>query len=288
MRSPARAGPGAFELRRARAASLDGTSDAAEPMGFLHAVLEHQARRAQDPAVQGAAQTIGSEALPNRLIERFPLLDLAASIDAIPEEVDSAVAVLADGSPGPLVASGRDLLAQPSSQRRDLVATWLDDTTLVDPRVALWIRVASGPLLELAAARLEPVGREEWTGRACPICGDVPQCSAIVEESGAFMQGAPRYLVCGRCSSWWAFPRATCSICEEDDSTKLGSFFAEDRPWARVDVCDSCMGYIKTFDLREKQARDVLPLVDDVATVALDVWAHEKGLSRAGLSLAGV
>jgi formate dehydrogenase maturation protein FdhE len=53
-------------------------------------------------------------------------------------------------------------------------------------------------------------------------------------------------------------------------------------------VCDTCRGYVKTFDLRKKGAGAVIPLVDDVATLTLDVWAHEKGLTRPAVSLAGV
>jgi FdhE protein len=56
----------------------------------------------------------------------------------------------------------------------------------------------------------------------------------------------------------------------------------------RIDACDTCRAYVKTFDLRERGGKDVVPLVDDVATLTLDVWAHEQGLQRSGVSLAGV
>jgi FdhE protein len=56
----------------------------------------------------------------------------------------------------------------------------------------------------------------------------------------------------------------------------------------RIDACDTCRAYVKTFDLRESGGKDVVPLVDDVATLTLDVWAHEQGLRRSGVSLAGV
>jgi len=258
-------------------------------MAFLSAVLKHQTERARDASVEAAAERVGSEALANRLIERFPLLELGAAIEVTSEEIDAAVRMLAGATvPEPLMEAGRDLVARSAQERGAMIETWLDDTSLVEPRLALWMRVAAGPVLEKAASGLEPIGREEWTGSACPVCGDVPQCSAIVEESGGFMQGAPRYLICGRCATWWAFPRAVCPTCGEDDSRRQGPFAAEGRSWARVDACDTCAGYIKTFDLREAEARDVVPLVDDVASITLDVWAHEKGLSRPGLSLAGV
>ena len=62
----------------------------------------------------------------------------------------------------------------------------------------------------------------------------------------------------------------------------------EGRGWARVDTCRTCHGYIKTFDLREKGAAQVVPLVDDVATLTLDVWVREREFSRTSVSLAGV
>ncbi|MGH2693485.1 MAG: formate dehydrogenase accessory protein FdhE [Actinomycetota bacterium] len=290
MKGLARGGPGELDVRVARAAALETTADAPQPLAFLRAVLERQRDRIADPVVQAAAEEVGADALANRLVERFPLLDLHAGIPAMDAEIRASVAALSasDAAPQPLIDAGGDLVARSEEERATLIGSWLDDTSLLDPRLALWVRVGAAPVLEVAASPTGMVAREEWTGPACPVCGDVPQCSAIVEESGGFLQGAPRYLVCGRCAGWWAFARAVCTHCGEDNSTRLGAFVAEGRPWARIDACDTCRGYIKTFDLRQKEARDVVPIVDDVATLSLDVWAHEKGLRRSGLSLAGV
>ncbi|MGH2748996.1 MAG: formate dehydrogenase accessory protein FdhE [Actinomycetota bacterium] len=284
-------GPGEFERRGTRARALQSSASAAVPLAVLAAVLDHQRVRAASPNVQPAVAAVASAALPNRLLDRFPLLDLPPAADPIANELGAAVADLTgDGSPvpAPLAEAGADLVHTNRHEQEELVATWLDDPALLDPRLALWIAVAAAPILESAAARVEPPSREDWTGRACPMCGDAPQCSAIVEESGGFMQGAPRYLICGRCASWWAFPRAVCPSCGEDDSRRISSYATDEWAWARVDACDTCRSYIKAFDLREKGSRDVVPLVDDVATLALDLWAHETGLERPRVSLAGV
>jgi len=45
---------------------------------------------------------------------------------------------------------------------------------------------------------------------------------------------------------------------------------------------------VKTFDLREPGAPELVPLVDDVATVALDRWGHDQGVARPLVSFAGV
>lgn len=222
-------------------------------------------------------------------MERFPLLDLAVSAKTVLEEIPVAVAALGEPSaPDPLGDAGKDLAARSGAEQRELVESWLDDPSLLEARIAAWITVAAGPVLELAAAAVKPPSKEEWSGAACPGCGGLPQVSVIREESGEFMAGSPRYLVCGRCALWWGFARATCPSCGEDDSRRVGSFSPEGERWVRIDACDTCRAYVKTFDLREPAARDVVPLVDDVATLTLDVWAHEKGLQRPGVSLAGV
>ena len=284
---PDRGAPGDFEGRLARARSV-GAPEASEQLSLLTAVLTHQRERAATGEVRAAAARVEESALTNRLTQLFPLLDLAAAVAPIISEVEPAVAALETRVPPPLLEAGLMVSSAGDAHRRELIEAWLDDPSLLDPRLGLWIRIAAAPLLELAAARVEPPGKEEWTGRACPVCGDAPQCSVIVEESGAFLQGSPRYLVCARCASWWTFARAVCACCGEDDSRQVAPYVAEGRPWVRIDACDTCKGYIKTFDLRETGASGVVPLVDDIATLALDVWAHEHGLQRPVLSLAGV
>jgi FdhE protein len=252
-------------------------------------VLAHQHDRASSPAIRTAASKVRAESISSRLVERFPLLDLGASVETMVEEISIAVdALRPPSSPGPLWEAGKNLAARDGVERRELVEGWLDDPSLLDTRIAAWIAVAAGPVLELAAAALKPISKEEWTGPACPACGGMPQVSVIREQSGEFMAGSPRHLVCGRCALWWDFARATCPWCGEDDSRRVGSYSPEGERLVRIDACDTCHSYVKTFDLREQGGNDIVPLVDDVATLTLDVWAHEKGLQRSGVSLAGV
>jgi formate dehydrogenase accessory protein FdhE len=282
----ARGGPGDWERRLERAEAIPRTPAIAHQMELLVAVLRHQAARAE--VLAEAAAAIRSEAVARRLTGRFPLLDLEGAVEPVAAEVVPAVAALAGSAPRPLGAAGEELAARPLEEVRALVAAWLDDPSLVEERLEFWIRVAGAPLLELACTGGADLSRAEWSGAACPACGGPPQTGVIGERSGEFMGGSPRYLVCSRCALWWGYPRATCVACGEDNSTRLHSFSEQQRSWVRVDVCDTCRGYVKTFDLREPGGGDVVPLVDDIATLALDLWAHEQGCARASLSLAGV
>jgi hypothetical protein len=284
-------GPGDFAGRRARAARIEPTDATAAPLALLVSLLDHQSARAASPEVRGAAALVAHGAGVNLERGIFPLLELFAARDELLYEIDEVVEGLGRSAPAlpePLGAAGRDLTAREPAERSELLSTWLDDPSLVDPRLGFWIGAGCAPVLETAAAEATLPSRERWTGAACPVCGGPPQVSVIAEQSGEFMAGSPRWLVCSRCATWWAFARAVCPTCGEDDSRRLAAFAVEDLDPARIDACDTCHAYIKSFDLRRPGGREAVPLVDDVATLALDLWAHERGLHRSARSLAGV
>jgi FdhE protein len=285
VRQCPRGGPGEIASRVARAEQLLPEAGAArEPLALLVNVLRHQQQRITAAEVNAAAATARSGA--EKHADRQPLLDFDTLIEAIDRELTIAVGSLSGAVPTPLVETGQVCLMLGVSERAALIETWLDDPLLVDSRLGFWLRSAAGPLLELAARDTPAV--PQWRGAACPVCGGPPQASVIAEETGEFMAGSPRSLVCGRCATWWSFSRITCPACSEEDPRRIEAFLAEGKPCVRVDTCTTCDGYIKTFDFREKGGVDLVPLVDDVATLTLDVWAREQGFARAGVSLAGV
>ena len=287
-----RGGPGDFAARLARVEGLlarsGGGASAAAPLALLESVLRFQASRAALPAVTAAADAVAGGAELRMAAGRFPLLDLAAAISPIAGEVPLAVTGLGTALPEPLVAAGMALGEGTEEDRQRLVEAWLEDPAGPEPVLGFWVRVAAGPVLEAARAAIATPSREEWTGAACPACGGLAQLSVIAEESGEFMGGSPRSLVCGRCAGWWTFPRAMCSWCGEADTRRLPSFVPDERRAVRIDGCETCSSYVKTFDLREGGGIELVPLVDDVATVSLDLWANDQGLSRHLVSYAGV
>lgn len=46
----------------------------------------------------------------------------------------------------------------------------------------------------------------------------------------------------------------------------------------RVEACDSCKFYLKSFDMTVDGL--MVPEIDEVATIALDVWAGEHGYQK--------
>jgi hypothetical protein len=116
----------------------------------------------------------------------------------------------------------------------------------------------------------------------CPMCEGAPVVGVLREEG----HGAKRRLVCGLCLTEWDYLRVVCVKCSEQRFEALPVFSAEQVPHARVDACDTCRSYIKTIDAT-KDGRAV-PVVDDLATIALDLWARERGYTRVRASLMGI
>jgi FdhE protein len=69
-----------------------------------------------------------------------------------------------------------------------------------------------------------------------------------------------------------------CPACGEERFDRLPVFRAGGVGAARVDACDACRAYVKTIDLTEDG--EAVPLVDDLASVPLDLWARGEGYAR--------
>jgi FdhE protein len=119
---------------------------------------------------------------------------------------------------------------------------------------------------------------------SCPFCGGVPAvgCRRGATES----DGAARSLVCASCGLEWRIGRVRCATCLESDPSKLPAFTDQEHPGVRIEACESCKRYVKSIDL----AIDPLasPEVDELLSLALDLWAREAGYSRPQPGLAGI
>lgn len=119
-----------------------------------------------------------------------------------------------------------------------------------------------------------------WDESYCPICGAMPNISAIEGDENRL------FLYCSRCAQTWNFRRLVCTHCGEDDQQKLQYFHAEDNEIHRVYVCDTCKHYLKSVDKREKAT--VIPRLEDVVTIALDIVAKREGYKRETIDFVGL
>ena len=67
-------------------------------------------------------------------------------------------------------------------------------------------------------------------------------------------------------------------FCGNKDQGSLHCFHGEGDEAHRIDLCDKCHQYIKTIDFRKIEESD--PVLEDLATLHLDVLATQKGNKR--------
>src|SRR5712691_3814047 len=138
----------------------------------------------------------------------------------------------------------------------------------------------------LAETGARPSGREFPVGeRYCPFCGGNPQVS-FLQIREATSESGNRDLVCATCTINWSFRRVVCAYCGEERPTKLGYFHTPEYDHIRIEACDTCKHYIKGVDLT--RLGFAIPLVDEVAAAALDVWAREHDYRKIELNLVGL
>jgi FdhE protein len=115
-----------------------------------------------------------------------------------------------------------------------------------------------------------------WLRRYCPTCGSPPAMAQLVGSD----PGRKRLLVCGRCDTRWQYSRTACAFCEVD-SQRLSSTSVEGEAGLRIDHCEACKGYLKTYDGEGLEAL----LLADWTSLHLDLLALDRGLKRVAASL---
>jgi FdhE protein len=135
------------------------------------------------------------------------------------------------------------------------------------------IQSSTKPSIEAGMERLRgEVDPEAWLKGYCPICGSPPSLSLLKEETGK------RYLLCSYCGYEWRIDRLLCPFCNNKDQKSLHYLFAEGEEGHRIDICEKCHQYIKTIDYRKLEESD--PVMEDLATLHLDILASQKGYKR--------
>jgi formate dehydrogenase maturation protein FdhE len=152
------------------------------------------------------------------------------------------------------------------------------DAETYSGRLLAWIFLQ--PYAEYLADRREPK-IVDGTPSTCPLCG----CKPIVGVLRSEGDGAKKSLVCMLCGHEWAFRRIYCPACGEEREPQMAYYSAPEIAHVRVDVCDTCHTYLKSIDLT-KTGRAVA-VVDELASIPLDLWAYEHGYEKLQTNLLG-
>src|ERR1700757_4628557 len=118
---------------------------------------------------------------------------------------------------------------------------------------------------------------ERWLRNYCPTCGSHPAMAQLAGKEN----GRQRFLLCGRCATRWCYRRSGCPFCESQNDHGLAILTIEGEAGLRIDYCESCSGYLKTYDGEGNEN----VLLADWTSIHLDVICQDRGLKRLAASL---
>ena len=145
-------------------------------------------------------------------------------------------------------------------------------------RALAWIFLQ--PYAEYLADHRE-VAAMDGTPSTCPLCGCRPAVGVLRTEG----DGARKSLICMLCAHEWLFRRIYCPACGEEREPQMAFYSAPEIAHVRVDVCDTCHTYLKSIDLTKTGL--AVAIVDELATIPLDLWAREHGYQKLQINLMG-
>jgi FdhE protein len=256
--------PDSWQRRIDRATALARADSRAAALLTQYAAILAAQRTCYDTLVSRGERLTGS---------------LEDDLDSVRECAETVFATIAKSVPESVAAGAP----------RDAAST---DQLLRDgwhaPSASFLARLVLQPYAEALSGlghRPEGRGLETTPGRAaCPFCGGPPQVSVLRRDSGS--DGGGRELICALCSTSWALRRILCVHCGEEDEHRLKYFHTPEFDHVRVDSCDTCLHYVKAVDLTRLGI--AVPVVDEVASGALDIWAHEHGFTKVEPNLIGL
>ena len=241
---------------------------AAEVLNFYRRILEFQ----KDVYDRAASRPAPAPDGPFR--ERL-------DVDAAMQQLPALLSLVQTNGPSKLAQEAADFGRESEKQCRQALADFLRAGDADDAApYAFFARVLFQPIAEhLAAAPAATLAG--FSGMVCPVCDAKPQAAVLHPEG----DGGKRFLVCSFCATEWEFRRVLCPVCGEEDHTKLPRYTAEGISAVRVEACETCRFYLKSVDLTVDG--HAVPLVDEVATASLDVWAMEYGFHKIRRNLMG-
>jgi formate dehydrogenase maturation protein FdhE len=260
----------AFEGRARRAELLgeESTSTSAvAPLRFAAGLYRVQGAIAGSIEAQSAARPLTGS--------------LARDADVVLQEAPRLLHYAVESAPEALAKEARARTQDDASAARSRILVYWDGD--VDSPADYLSRAVLRPYVELLSALQISPDRVHRPGR-CPFCGGPAWISVRRSDSG--MDGARRLLGCALCGGEWQFNRGRCPCCSEEEPKKLPSFQSDAHPSVRIEACETCHRYLKSID-QTLDARSI-PEVDDLLSLAMDVWALEEGYTRLEPGLAGI
>jgi len=202
----------------------------------------------------------------------------------LPALIDSFrpfLSVVEKHGPARLAAIARELDGSSQETRSQLLDASWNISESAEPPVEFLARAFLQPYAELLRLRVGAT-LEGYNHSLCPFCTRKAGFGVLRPQG----DGGRRSLVCSFCLAEWEFRRILCPGCGEENNRKLPVYTATDFGHVRVECCDTCKAYIKSVDLTKNGLAE--PMVDEMASAPLDVWAQEQGYSKLQLNLVGM
>ena len=268
-------------------------SFASEILGFyLHVArfqqnlyLRFEQENASD--LRSAIETGSAGVSPTILREKEWASSLSTSQQAaagalLPESFPQFLAVVEKHGPARLAQVARDLVTADAGAWSDLLdAVWAAASEPPSTPEEFLAFAFLQPHAEFVRSQLR-LQLDGYSHSLCPFCNRKPGLGVLRQQG----DGGRRSLICGFCLTEWEFRRVICPGCGQQDHAKLPVYTAESLPHIRVECCDSCQTYIKSIDLTKNGLAD--PLVDELASVPLNLWAQEHGYVKLHPNLLGM
>jgi formate dehydrogenase maturation protein FdhE len=209
----------------------------------------------------------------------FSALSLESAVE-LSSEFDFFLFVVEKYGPATLVEVSRKLQARGKPSWTELlINAWLQPAP--SDAETILTQAFLQPCAELLRSRMK-IRPAQQTYAACPCCNRRPNFG-VLRPMG---EGASRSMACGFCLAEWDFRRIVCPGCGEENDAKLAVFTASDWHYIRVECCDTCKTYLKTIDLTKDGHAE--PVVDELASAPLDLWAREHGYAKLHSNMLGM
>ena len=273
-------------LQRSRQATwsqrIDRAKELAEIYSFASEVLSFYSEVAAfQQSISARLESGANETEPTEYLPFRDCLDLDLLLPSVPALLSLVVRV----APRPLARAAEELeRAEPEYWDYLLSTYWRSERHVVEgaPEMHLFfVRMLLQPYAE-HLANLRDIELPRFGSPVCAICTGKPQVGVLREEG----HGAKRSLVCSLCLTEWDYRRLICPACEEENVEKLCVYTASEFAHVRIEACDTCKTYIKTVDLTKNG--HAVPVVDELATIPLTLWAEEKGYTKLQPNLLGI